>query len=295
MRFAGAHSAPGDLLIELRRLHSHQINRCVCRAVRLARDIAERGPTGCEVFTVGNNSTRKRSRNGPQPQSEIFLCGCMESADAECRQWTGQHKRRGRGTQRGTTTARSSVKSKSRTATTRTWADTYIRQWDRDSDDDADADLDSDSEIEAGDNEDEFAEGHGHGSVMCSLGFGLRRILNVAKPRSTVARSISGQSRGPDQEKRRSRQAKVETVQDTSEHKSTYTKITTTLSTASSSAASVSDNVTERPPPTSGRSYTENTAMRSSIAEPRRPVEVLVKTDVLMSSTLETLQQRFVA
>lgn len=294
LRFAGAHSAPGDLLAELRRLHSHRINRCVCRAVRLARDIAEHGPTGCEIFTVGSNNSRKRHSSKQQVQPEIFLCGCMENADTECRQWVGQHKRRGRGSQRGTTTARSSVKSKSHTATTRTWADTCIRQWDRDSDDDVDASLDSDSEIETGDNEDEFADGHGHGSVLCSLGFGLRRIMNVAKPRS-LARSIGGQTRETEHKSRRSRQARAETVQDTSEQKSTYTKMTTTLSTASSSATSVSDNLTERPPPTTGRSYTEDTTWRSSIGEPRRPVEVLVKTDVLISSTLKALQKRFVS
>ena len=322
LRFAGVHSAPGELIVELRTMHRARVNDCVCLAVRLAKDLAERAPTGCEVFTVGGSKDSDKARRTPpprsgipQPQSETFLCGCMESVDKECRQWVGQKKTRTTGTGTvgggGTTTTRSRTgthtKSRAGTTTTRTWA------WDRDdSEDDEPEDnsnLDGESEVEVGENEDEFVEGadatrYGDGSVLCSLGFGLRRTVGLGAAK--MASSVSGQTRETevrefDQERerereRRSRQPRAETVQG-SENRSTYTKLTTMLSSPSKSSSVVSDDPTERPIPTptatttAGRPFTDNTG--GVTQHPRRIMEVLVRTDVLMSSTVEALQKRF--
>ena len=66
LRFAGAHSPPGVLLEELSKEFGSRISLAVKRTARLATDLAERAPAGCEVFTAafGDDSSKDGENKG---------------------------------------------------------------------------------------------------------------------------------------------------------------------------------------------------------------------------------------
>lgn len=288
LRFAGAHSPPGVLLEELSKEFGSRISLAVKRTARLATDLAERAPTGCEVFTAafGDDSSKDGENKGENCRGAT-LCGCMENIDSECRRWVGRKRgsKASRGTRAGTRTGTMRSRSRiSRGRTATTWADTNIRQWDQD---DSDEEIETDSEEE----EDEFEEGvepgtHDHASVVCALGFGLRRVYKSGKQTHAAEHSaISGVDQ-PEElqwERKRRMQAEVETVRSTSY--SISQSISSPDSTTSTPLASVR---TDRP-------RNPHTSALVETGTETRSAELLVKADVLMSSTVEHLQNRFTA
>ncbi|EJD06908.1 uncharacterized protein FOMMEDRAFT_165575 [Fomitiporia mediterranea MF3/22] len=332
LRFAGAHSPPGVLLAELSTAYGRRISRVVRRAAKLASDLAERAPVGCEVFTVAEEAEHGHARGG----GGVFLCGCMESVDQECRQWIGkthhenENDRRTRGTRTRTHTRAGTVRNKSKTRSharsATTYADTNTRYWRAEDSDKETEDDDSEEEeedTEGNGEEDIFVEsprvhitvdeeGYAltHETVMCSLGFGLRRVLRGAKRKDEQegARGPRIQHSTEDLQRERRRVPKpqaqaIRTTNSRSEAKSTYTIKLSTVSSSSPSTPTSASSHTERQKPRNRQQH--STADHESHAahqdeqdeqkqEEGREVEVLVKTDVLMSSTVDLLRKRVV-
>ncbi|OCB91685.1 hypothetical protein A7U60_g1036 [Sanghuangporus baumii] len=319
LRFSGAHSPPGALLQELSREHGRRISRVVKRAAKLANDLAERSPVGCEVFIV--HVGEDASEHGPGAGMGMALCGCMESVDQECRQWVGQTARTERGgrtagtrthTRAGTVRKKSKTRSHARTATTRTWADTIIRQWDRDTTEEDEDDSDEDEEEIDDEEEDQFAEtidGKVEGelveegdegetlypTVLCSLGFGLRRIIR--RPRHRRIHPTPGPRTQPSQEtlqheRRRVPKPEVETLHGSQSDAKSIKSFTITSLAPTSPLTSRTARYRRRREHEHEREGEGGEHEEEEVEG--REVDVLVKTDVLVSTTVDSLRQRVV-
>ncbi|KAI5116263.1 hypothetical protein M0805_008168 [Coniferiporia weirii] len=320
LRFAGAHSPPGVLFSELSGVHGRRVGRAVRRAVRLTEALAEKAPPGYEVFTVdviegeeggmrGNGAGVGEGEQGGKgddgkAEQGVFLCECMDSVDTDARRWAGLGRTRKSGTNTGrsksrggTHTARSKSKggtrtgrSKSRGRTERSRTDTNVRDWDRDDSDDTDEEEEEEEDIlHAGPN-------HAGAVVVCSLGFGLRRVMRQKQRRKQPQVEVKEKEQELQRERRRGQQAEVETVKD-SKSKSSYSILSTSIS-ASTSTSSSSSGRTERQQ-AGATQITERVVGAPDKDGGRRTwadgeAEVVVKASVLMSSTIDLLQRRFV-
>lgn len=330
LRFAGAHAPPGELFAELSSVHGQRVERVVRRAVRLAEAIAERAPPGYEVFTVRVGASEHEGdmhKDGEHATEGggAFLCDCMESVERDVRRWVGAGmKRRGPGTSRTARTARTGrstragtrrtrSRSRSRAPTERSRTDTNLHTWDKDSDDELDED-DDDDDVEDDDDmyeEDILLSGPGHAgaSVMCTLGFGLRRIVRVRRERKgaaevSAAQEVNAEGTIVDEPELQRERRRADTKEMLS--KSSYTIITSTVS-SSASSIGASTHRTEKPKP-SGATVEAEAETRSLTSKPVEKEtkgrgkgrwvdgegEVVVKASVLMSTTLEMLQKHLI-
>ncbi|KAL5525728.1 hypothetical protein ACEPAG_7065 [Sanghuangporus baumii] len=317
LHFSGAHSPPGGLLQELSREHGRRIAHVVKRTAKLANDLAERSPVGCEVFTVHVGEDASEVGPGTGMRMGTALCGCMESVDQECRQWVGQTARTERGrrttgtrthTRAGTVRNKSKTRSHAWTATTRTWADTNIRQWDRDTTEEDEDDSDEDEEEIDEEEEDQFAETINvkdegepvedgvedepiHPTVLCSLGFGLRRVIRRPRHRHTHGPRAQSSQETLQRERRRVPKPEVETLHGSqSDGKSTKTFTLTSLA-PTSPLTSRTARYRRRHEHEHEREG-EKGEHEGEEGEEGREVDVLVKTDVLVSTTVDSLRQR---
>lgn len=275
-----------------------------------------------------------------------FLCGCMESVERDVRRWVSAGlKRRGgastvrsaRSTRAGTRRARSGSRAQSRNRTERSRSraptehsrtDTNVRTWDRDSnEEEEEAEEEDDEEIEEDDDvyeEDILLSGPGHAgaSVVCTLGFGLRRVLRVRREHKSKGEgaeldaavhdghSNMGGTYTNEPELQRERRRVDNTLLKEPTSKSSYSIITSTFSSSSASSIGASTHRTEKPRP-SGATVTEaapvaeheDTHIHAGEKNAREhgrgrwvdgEKEIVVKASVLMSSTLEMLQRHLI-
>ncbi|KAH8118010.1 hypothetical protein DFH11DRAFT_1741056 [Phellopilus nigrolimitatus] len=274
LRFAGAHTPPGVLLSDLSGTHGRRIEKAVRSATRLAEALAEKAPPGCDVFTVDVRKAYGRSKEKVEEDEQANGGGDPDGRAGRFI-WVGRKRRKG-------TRASKSLRTQSVT-------DTNIRQWDKD---DSDEEEDEEDEDEYDDDaHDILRDGPNHAgaAVVCSLGFGLRRVLRRRRRPARAGREAAAADEDALQRERRRGNAEEATPR-AGASASSYSS--TSLTTSTSATTARTERAAPAPPAArlaGGRD--SDTARERARAD--GDVAIVVKTDVLMSSTVDVLQRRF--